>query len=207
MHKLTHESDNKTVRISEKGSWWSTGLLLLILLFPVLVNHDAYRSYFDDDDLGSLNWARIVPLKSYIVDLPCLRYPCAHNRPTGQLFYGALNRAFGLNYPLWAVTLQAIGCINVVLLWLLLRGLRFPELETAMGCLFFASSRALFDAWWKPMFIYDVLCTTFALSMLLAYAHRKWVISFVAFWLAMRSKEIGIVLPAKTRAGHAHCER
>src|ERR1700719_4396155 len=72
---------------------WSAGLLLLILLFPVLVNHDAYRSYFDDDDLGSLNWARIVPLKSYIVDLPCLRYPCAHNRPLH--FHPVPNSAHG----------------------------------------------------------------------------------------------------------------
>ena len=45
------------------------------------------------------------------------------------------------------------------------------------------------------MFVYDVLCTTFALISILAYAHRQWVVSFVAFWVAMKAKEFGIVVP------------
>lgn len=94
------------------------------------------------------------------------------------------------------MTLQLIGLVNVALLWFLLRKLGLDEACTAAGCLFFVASRALFDAWWKPIFIYDVLCTTFALASIRAYAYRKWVLSFLAFWLAVRSKEIGIVVPA-----------
>ncbi len=175
-----------------RGAW----LLLAIILLPLIVNVDAYRGYFEDDDFDVLNWLPYVPLHSYLLDLPCLAYPCEHNRPTGFLFYGALFRTAELRYAPWVASLQLIACVNILLLWLLLRKIGLSDVSAAAGCIFFVSSRALFDLWWKPRCIYDVLCTTFALAALLAYAHRRWVLSFIAFWLAMRSKEIGMAIPA-----------
>ena len=179
-----------------KDRWRGLALLAVVVLLPLLVNHGAYRGYFADDDFGSINWARFIRPAEFILDIPCLAYPCQHGRPTGFFYYAVMIRAAHFNFQSWIVPLEAIGAINILLLWLLLRKIGFGDIETAAGCLIFGLSRALFDGWWKPMFIYDVLCTTFALAALLAYAHRRWVISFIAFWLAMRTKEIGIVIPA-----------
>lgn len=131
-----------------------------------------------------------------VKDVPCLRYPCEHSRPVGYMFYAALYPAAKLSYQWWAWAMLALGLANVALLWRLLEALEFDPVSAALGCLVFTASRALFDGWWKPMFIYDVLATTFALIMLLAYIRGRWVVSFIAFFLAMRTKEIAIALPA-----------
>src|SRR5260370_2551345 len=55
---------------------------------------------------------------------------------------------------------------------------------------------ALFDDFWKPMYIFDVLCATFCLLSLWCYATGRWMLSFVAFWLAYKSKEMAVMLPA-----------
>jgi hypothetical protein len=176
--------------------WRGALLLLAVVLLPLVINIDAYRGYFEDDDFDSLSWAQYIPLKSYVLDLPCLAYPCQHNRPTGFFYYSALFQTAELRYAAWVLTLQIIACVNVLLLWLLLRKIGMSEISAMAGCIFFVTSRALFDVWWKPSYIYDVLCTSFALASLLAYSHRRWVLSFIAFWLAMRSKEIGMAVPA-----------
>jgi hypothetical protein len=54
---------------------------------------------------------------------------------------------------------------------------------------------ALFDDFWKPMYVFDVLCATFCLLSLWCYASERWVLSFVAFWLAYKSKELAVMLP------------
>ena len=54
---------------------------------------------------------------------------------------------------------------------------------------------ALFDAVWKPMYIFDVLCSTFCLVSLLLWARGHWILSFVSFWLAFQSKELAVMLP------------
>jgi hypothetical protein len=174
--------------------WRAAVLLGATLLLPIMANRDAYRGYFDSDDFGSINWARFVPLDQYLRDLPDLRYQ--RGRPLGFFYYGTLIRTVGLHFPPWALILQFIGLLNLTLLWLVLRKLQFGDIEAALGCLFFGANSALFDGWWRPAFVYDVLATTFAIVTVLAYLHRRWVVSFVAFWLSMRSKEIGIVLPA-----------
>jgi hypothetical protein len=55
---------------------------------------------------------------------------------------------------------------------------------------------AAFDTVWKPMYIFDVLCTLFCLSSVLLYARGRWILSFAAFWLAYKSKELAVMLPA-----------
>jgi hypothetical protein len=53
--------------------------------------------------------------------------------------------------------------------------------------MFFVFSAAAFDAYWKPMYVFDLLCTTFSLASILFYAYRRWILSFIAFWLAYKS--------------------
>jgi hypothetical protein len=176
--------------------WRDLAALVAILLLALFANRDAYGGWFEDDDLDTMTWARLVPLQDLLRNVPSLRYPPEHARPLGYFYYGALFRTAGFAYPAWIAVLQFIQALNVVLLWLLLRKLGFRDWALAAGCLFFAMHRALFDAWWKPMFIYDVLATTFALVSVLAYASRHWVLSFAAFWLALRTKETGLSVPA-----------
>src|SRR5581483_1446417 len=171
-------------------------LLPAILLLGILSNHDAYRGYFEDDDLDTLTWARLIPLKDLVWNIPSLKYPPEHSRPIGFFFYDALARRVGLEYPPYVITLALVHLLNISLVWLLLRRLGLDAVPSAIGCVFFALHRALFDAWWKPMFVYDIACTTFSLLAFLAYVWRRWIVSLLCFWLAVRSKEIAIVLPA-----------
>src|SRR6266536_2978505 len=171
-------------------------LVAAVILLALAANREAFHGYFEGDDLATFGWSRLVPLQDLLRDVPSLKYPPAHSRPLGYFYFGALLRTAGLNYPPWVAVLQCIAVINIMLLWWLLRMLRFDYWPAAVACLFFAFHRALFDAWWKPMYIYDVLCATFALASVLAYAHRRWVLSFIAFWLAVRTKETGLFVPA-----------
>jgi hypothetical protein len=185
-----------TAGIGGRPFRFSAGLLFVVLLLSLIANFDACRGYFEDDDLATLTWARSLPLKDLIWNIPTLKYPPEHSRPIGFLFYDAIARRADLEYPPYVIGLTLVHILNVALLWLLLRKLGLDARASAIGCAFFALHRALFDAWWKPMFIYDVSCTTFSLLAILAYAGRRWILSAISFWLAVRSKEVGIVLPA-----------
>src|SRR5207247_9696277 len=66
-----------------------------------------------------------------------------------------------------------------------------PSLRT----LFFAFDMAVFDFYWKPMYVFDLFCATFSLAATLLYTRRRYVLSFVAFWLAYKSKELAVMLP------------
>src|SRR5262249_3455869 len=84
---------------------------------------------------------------------------------------------------------------NVLLLWLLLRKLGFELAAAFAGALFFAFEIAVFDVYWKPMYVFDLLCGAFCLLSLLAY-RSNWIIpSLLAFWFAFRAKEVAIMLP------------
>src|SRR5205823_5513518 len=102
----------------------------------------------------------------------------------------------GLWFPPYVAVLQILHIINVVLLVWLLRRLKLPFLAASAGGLFFAFHMALFNVYWEPMYVFDLLCGTLCLLSFLAYVHRRFVLSFLLFWLAYRAKENAIILPA-----------
>jgi hypothetical protein len=116
-------------------------------------------------------------------------------RPVGHFFFHAAGRAFGLKFPGYVAPIHLLHLFNVWLIWLLARRLGAKSYASAAACVFFAFHMALFDAVWKPMYVFDVLCATFCLLSLLLYAHERWILSFVAFWLAYKSKELAVMLP------------
>jgi hypothetical protein len=71
-----------------------------------------------------------------------------------------------------------------------------PVLAAGAACVFFALHMALFEAVWKPMFVFDVLCCAFCLASLLLWTNGRWILSLAAFWLAYKSKELAVMLPA-----------
>jgi hypothetical protein len=105
------------------------------------------------------------------------------------------HRLFGLEYPGHVAAIQLVHLINIVLLWLLARRIKAGVIAASLGTLFFGFHMALFDVYWRPMYIFDALCATCVLTSILSYSYRRWILSFVFFWLAYKAKELAVVLP------------
>ena len=162
----------------------------------LLLNRAAYKGYFQDDELDTIGWTQYSHPADYLKEALSPRLSAANFRPTGHFFYYAALHLFDVAFPKWVGLLQAIHLLNVWLLWLLLRRLGAPPLAAGAACLLFGLHMALFDAFWKPMYVFDVLCGTFCLLALYFYIVRRWLLAFAAFWLAYKAKELAVMLPA-----------
>lgn len=169
--------------------------LLAAVLWGTL-HGSATRAWFHDDDLDTLAYAGEIPLLDYGRYLLSPRFQPNNFRPASILAYRTLHAAFGLDYPKWVLALQAVHWLNVGMLWMLARRAGAGPVAASAGALVFAFHPALFDQAWKTMYLMDLGCGAFCLASLLAYAHRRWLLSFAAFWLAYKTKEVAVMLPA-----------
>ncbi|MCC6294315.1 MAG: hypothetical protein IT164_16820 [Bryobacterales bacterium] len=172
---------------------------LLALLFWI-ANRGAYRGFFSGDDLDNLAWTRPVPGAVFAKALLSPVYTANNFRPTGHGLYHLWSHWFGTNFPPYVATIQALHLLNALLLFLLLRRAGLEEWPALAGTLFWTFHMALFGAFWRPMYVFDVLCGLFTLGALLAWSSPRWpragwLISFLCFWLAMKSKEHAVLLP------------
>ncbi|MBZ5591008.1 MAG: hypothetical protein LAP39_02145 [Acidobacteriia bacterium] len=179
--------------MSKRAGWALTIAALAIFL---LLNRAAYKGFFQDDDLDTLGWARGVSASEFLEYLATPRLSPANFRPVGAFYYHALENAFGLDFPKYVAVLHALHFLNIWLVWLLIRKLGIGPLGAAAGAFFFGYHAALIDAWWKPMYVFDILCATFSLLAVLLYACDRWILSLISFWLAYKSKELAVMLPA-----------
>jgi hypothetical protein len=170
-------------------------MLALTALF-LLLNRPAYKGYFQDDELDNISWAPRAPASSYLQGALTPRFFPNNFRPVGHFYFFAAGRLFDLDFPKYVAVLQFFHLLNVWLLWMLARRLGATPVAALLACVFFALHMALFDAFWKPMYVFDVLCGTFCLLALLFWIQRRWLLSFAAFWLAYKAKELAVVLPA-----------
>ena len=173
--------------------------LLLFAAFAVLfltVNRDAYRGYFQDDEIDNLSWTPYLSPLDFLKGAATPQFQPNNFRPVGHYYFHAVEEIAGLNFPVYVAVLQAIHLMNVWLVWLVARRLGAPPFAAAAACLFFGLHMALFDDFWKPMYIFDVLCAAFCLLSVWCYASERWLLSFAAFWLAYKSKELAVMLPA-----------
>jgi len=198
--------------------------LLLAALF-LLLNRAAYKGYYTDDDFDHLSWTRNAPVTEFLKGLLTPRFQTNNFRPAGHLFYHLEERLFGFDFPKYVAAIHVLHLFNVWLLWLLIRRLGAQVLPAAAACVFFALHMGFFEAVWKPAYIFDVLCTTFCLLSFLCYsgadsgpvrgrhphspefaeAHKqspapfrisaRWILAFLFFWLAYKSKEPAVMLP------------
>src|SRR5262245_61812288 len=106
-----------------------------------------------------------------------------------------MGNQFALDFPKYVFPLHALHLLNVWLIWLIARRLGLSPFAAGAGALFFAFNIVVFDVYWKPMYVFDLLCATFCLSSLLFYMRRWLIASFVMFWLAYKSKELAVMLP------------
>lgn len=175
-----------------------TGAALFLAMATVflLANRAAYKGYFSADDLDNISWTRDVPLAEYASALLSPRFFGNNFRPVGHFFYREMSAAFGLDFPKYVWGIHLLHFANVWLVWSLARRLEASVVAASLGTLLFAFHMGVFDAYWKPMYVFDVLCALFSLTSLLLYSDRRWVLSFAAFWLAYKSKELAVMLPA-----------
>jgi hypothetical protein len=172
--------------------------LLLFAAFAALfltVNRDAYRGYFQDDEIDNLSWTPYLSPLDFLKGAATPQFQPNNFRPVGHYYFHAVEEIAGLNFPVYVAVLQAVHFLNVWLVWLVARRLGAPPFAVAAACLFFGLHMALFDDFWKPMYIFDVLCAGFCLLSVWCYASERWLLSFVAFWLAYKSKELAVMLP------------
>jgi hypothetical protein len=173
--------------------------LLVFAAFAALfltVNRDAYRGYFQDDEIDNLSWTPYLGPLDFLKGAATPQFQSNNFRPVGHYYFHAVEELAGLDFPVYVAVLHGFHLFNVWLLWIVARRLGAAPLAAAAACLFFGLHMALFDDFWKPMYIFDVLCATFCLLSLWCYAGGRWVLSFAAFWLAYKSKEMAVMLPA-----------
>ncbi|MDQ6704967.1 MAG: hypothetical protein M3Z85_03260, partial [Acidobacteriota bacterium] len=107
-----------------------------------------------------------------------------------------MGKHFGLDFPKYLIPIHLLHLLNAGMIWLLARTLQVGRLAAWSAAVFFALNVAAFDAYWKPMYVFDVICASFCLLSILLFAHERWILSFLAFWLAYKSKELAVMLPA-----------
>ncbi|HYZ83896.1 MAG TPA: hypothetical protein VE621_05815 [Bryobacteraceae bacterium] len=169
------------------------GVMLILFL---IANRAAYKGFFHGDDLDNLAWNHFVGVDTYVHGLFTPIFDRSNFRPVGHSLFFLMGRYAGLHFEPYVVVIQIIHLVNAVLVWFLLRRMQVPDLAAFGATLFFVFHPATFAAHWQPMYIFDLLCGTFSILCLTFFVQRRWVLSFVCFWLAYKAKEIGIMLPA-----------
>lgn len=167
---------------------------VLVLLFLV-ANRGAYEGFFSDDDLDNLSWTRGARAADFAGGLITPIYFPQNFRPLGHLYFHVLGRTAGLDFRWYVAAIHLLHLVNVALAWLLLRRLDLAPPAAGAGALLFAFHMGVFEALWKPMYIFDLLCCLLCLASLLSYLGRRWWLSFLCFWLAYKAKEQALMLP------------
>jgi hypothetical protein len=178
------------------NKWIGLALFLAAALLFFTANRDAYRGFFQGDELDNIGWTFQSPVSAFAQDLVNPVYNARNFRPMGHFYFRTMSRAFGLDFPPYLLPLHVLHLLNVWLLWMVLRNLGASPFAAGAGALFFAFHMAVFDVYWKPMYAFDLFCATFCLLSLLFWIKRRWVLSFLAFWMAYKSKELAVMLPA-----------
>lgn len=171
----------------------AAGLAVAILL--LIAHRAAYKGYFSDDDLDNLVNTRTISAQVFAKEFITPVFAESNFRPSGHLLYRLMGDAAGLRFGPYIGVLHALHGLNVLLVWLLLRRLGAPAAGCWAGALLFAFHMAVFDALWKPMYVFDVLCGTFTLLTLLLYLRGWWAWALIPFWCGYKSKELIVVLP------------
>src|ERR1017187_4410266 len=144
------------------------------------ISRPAYRGYFSEDDMATMSWAPIAGADTYYGEILSLRVSALNFRPFATLYYRILGRTAKLRYPPYVAVLQMLHILNTVLLILLLRALGFESMAAGIGALFYAFHFATFEAYFKPMFVFDLLCGTLCLAAFLLYIRGRWLVALAA---------------------------
>jgi hypothetical protein len=159
------------------------------------LNYRAYDGYFQDDELDNLSWAPQLPFADFATAFIKPTFDISNFRPVGSAYFALMGRGFGMDFPPYMTPILAIHLLNALLLYLLMRKLGIDPWRALAGAAFFLLSASALDAYGKPMYVFDLLCATFSLASILLFAYRRWILSFIAFWCAYKSKELAVFIP------------
>ena len=171
-------------------------LFLLLAVLFLIANRPAYKGWFYDDDLDNLLWTSHAPAHEFALGVLSPRFSEFNYRPSAHVIYHVLGTTVGLDYPWYVGVIHILHLFNCWLVWLLLRKLGASLRGAAAGTVLFAFHMACFDAYWKPMFMFDVVATMFLLLAFLAWLYDRWLLALIPFWLAYKSKELAVAFPA-----------
>lgn len=170
-------------------------LLLFVLLgLFVTFNKAAFQSYFSDDDFSNLLTARWIPWLGLPKAILSVGFH-TNVRPLGLAYYKVLGLTGGFHFTPYVVVLQALHVATALMLWVFLRRLGIDPWAAGLGCFFFMLHMSALPAYWKPMYVFDVLCGFWVIMSLLFYQRDSFVLSFTCAWLGFRSKEMELMLP------------
>ncbi len=169
-------------------------LAFLALFFAA--NRGAYQGTFSDDDVDNIAWTRLLPAADFVGGLLSPRYYPNHYRPVGHFTFSVLAKTAGMRFQPYVSVIHLLHLVNTALLWLLLRRLGLSGWHAAAGALFFSFNMALFDALWKPMYLFDLWCALFCLATLILYIDRHLLLALLTLLLAYKSKEHAVAIPA-----------
>jgi hypothetical protein len=175
--------------------WLPLAFFLAAAVLFYFENRAAYKGYFSDDDLTNTGWPTYVGNDAFYNGLLTPKFDESNFRPVGFLYYRVMGRTFKLNYPPYVVVIQVVHVLNAIVLFFLLRRLDLSNIAAGAGALFYAFHAAVMEAYWKPMYVFDLLCATLCLVTLLLYVRGHWILALLSFWLAYKSKEIAVMLP------------
>ncbi len=170
--------------------------MLAVAVLFLIANRGAFKGYFSADDLNNLAWTSHSAPIDWVEGLLTPRFSESNYRPTGHFVYYALGKTYGLDFRPFVWLVQLLHLANVALLWFLLLEFGAERKGAATGALLFAFHMACFDAYWKPMYVFDLLACFWVLVTLLLYTGRAWWAGIFTFGLAYKSKEIAVALPA-----------
>ena len=175
--------------------WAPAAILVVLAALFLIASRGAYKGYFSADELDNIWWTGNVQWDTFARGIVSPLFAKQNFRPAGHFYFWIMGRTAGLDFRPYIAVLHALHLANMCLVWFLLRRYGMPAAASAAGVLFFGFHMAVFDAYWKPMYIFDVLSTAFCLLALLAWQRRVWVLSLLSFWLAYKAKEPAIMLP------------
>jgi hypothetical protein len=175
--------------------WGPAGLFAALCGLFFIVNRGAYRGYFQDDELDNLSWGVQTHFLHWLSALVTPRFLSNNFRPVGHALFIFGGQAFGLHFAPYVAVIHLLHLMTALLILLLARRMQLAWPGVFAATAFFLMSGAFFDAVWKPMYCFDVLCGLLCMASILFYAERRWVLSFLCFWLAYKSKELAVMLP------------
>ncbi len=173
---------------------WALTLAFLGLF--ALLNYRAYQGYFSEDDLDNLSWTSYVGIGEFARGFVDPKVSPHNFRPAGHIYFWVLSRLAGESFPPYVAVIHALHLTNAALLWFLLARMGFQPAARWIAVFIWTFHFALFDAVWKPMYIFDVTCGLFCLLTFHAWVRGRWLLAIPLFWCAYKSKEVALFLPA-----------
>lgn len=171
-----------------------TAIILSLIGLFLVANRGAYDGYFSDDDFENLVNNTFAGFDIFWKGFLSFKYDFYNFRPVGHVFFRWMGQSWGLQFTPYVILIQLFHLLNVFLVYRVTRSLLDTK-AAAVAAIFFAFHPALLAAYWKPMYIFDLLCGMALMSAYYCYRQGWWIGSLVFFWCAYKSKEIAICFP------------